>query len=115
MNFGILLLAETVKNFPTAQEVFSKVSPNTLTGQNNAGIGWEASNWNGACDELAKAKPTLLITGTDDNNYAPHGNSLILAGKIPGTWRIQIACHAVMGQYPEKIKVLQTFLSTTTG
>jgi pimeloyl-ACP methyl ester carboxylesterase len=55
----------------------------------------------------------LLITGTDDNDYVPHGNSLILAGKIPGSWLIQIkdAGHAVMGQYPDKInKVLQTFL-----
>jgi len=110
---------ESVKNLPTAQEALSKVSPNTLRGQYNAGIGWEATNWNGACDELAKiAKPTLLITGTDDNNYVPHGNSLILAGKIPGAWFIQIkdAGHAVLGQYPDKInKVLQTFLSTTTN
>ncbi len=99
--------------------MFSNVSPNTLRGQNNAGIGWEATNWNGACDELAKiAKPTLLITGTDDNDYIQHVNSLILAGKIPGAWLIQIkdAGHAVMDQYPDKInKVLQTFLSTTTG
>jgi pimeloyl-ACP methyl ester carboxylesterase len=46
------------------------------------------------------------------------GNSLILAGKIPGAWLAQIkdAGHAGMGQYPDKInKVLQTFLSTTTG
>jgi hypothetical protein len=26
----------------------------------------------------------LVITGTDDNDYMPHGNALILAGKIPG-------------------------------
>jgi pimeloyl-ACP methyl ester carboxylesterase len=60
----------------------------------------------------------LVITGTDDNLYLPHANSLILAGKIPGAWLIQIedAGHAVMGQYPDKInKVLQTFLSITTG
>jgi pimeloyl-ACP methyl ester carboxylesterase len=70
------------------------------------------------CDELAKiAKPTLIITGTDDNAYMPHVNSLILAGKIPGAWLIQIkdAGHAVMAQYPNEInRVLQTFLSTTT-
>jgi pimeloyl-ACP methyl ester carboxylesterase len=115
----IRLHPESVKKFPTAQEAFSSVSPNTLRGQYNAGIGWEATNWNGTCDELAKiAKPTLLITGTDDNNYVPHDNSLILAGKIPGAWLIQIkdAGHAVMGQYPDKInRVLQTFLSTTTN
>ena len=115
----IRLHPESVKNFPTAQEVFSRVSPNTIRGQDNAGLGWEATNWNGVCDELAKiAKPTLVITGTDDNVYQPHGNSLIIAGKIPGAWLVQIkdAGHAVMAQYPDKInKVLQTFLSTTTG
>ena len=71
----------------------------------------------GVCDELAKiAKPTLLITGTDDNDYASNVNSLILAGKIPGPWLIQIKDdgHAVMAQYPEEInKILQTFLSIT--
>ncbi|MGB6673545.1 MAG: hypothetical protein WBE34_14025 [Candidatus Nitrosopolaris sp.] len=48
---------------------FSRVSPKIFRGQYNAGIGWEATNWNGACDELGKiAKPTLLITGIDDND-----------------------------------------------
>ena len=71
----------------------------------------------GAGDAEAKlAKPTLVITGTDDNNYMPHGNALILAGKIPGAWLVQIkdAGHAVMNQYPAEIgKILNTFLSTT--
>ncbi|MGA7691655.1 MAG: alpha/beta hydrolase, partial [Nitrososphaeraceae archaeon] len=51
----------------------------------------------------------------DDNNYMPHGNALILAGKIPGAWLVQIkdAGHAVMDQYPAEIsKILNTFLST---
>jgi pimeloyl-ACP methyl ester carboxylesterase len=69
-------------------------------------------------DELAKlAKPTLVITGTDDNLYNPHANALVIAGKIPGAWLVQIknAGHAVMDQYPEEIgKILNTFLSTTT-
>lgn len=83
------------------------------------GVGiWENTNWSGACDEEAKlAKPTLVITGTDDNNYMPHGNALILASKIPGAWLVQIknAGHAVMDQYPAEIgKILNTFLSTTT-
>jgi pimeloyl-ACP methyl ester carboxylesterase len=46
----------------------------------------------------------------------PHGNALILAGKIPGAWLVQIknAGHAVMTQYPEEIgKIMNTFLSTT--
>jgi pimeloyl-ACP methyl ester carboxylesterase len=115
----IRLHPESVKNFPTAQEVFSKVSPNTLKQQANIGYSWEAINWNGACDELAKiAKPTLVITGTDDNLYQPHVNSIIIAGKIPGAWLVQIkdASHGVMAQYPDKInRVLQTFLSSTTG
>jgi pimeloyl-ACP methyl ester carboxylesterase len=58
------------------------------------------------------------MTGTDDNAYVPLGNSLVIAGKIPGAWLIQIkdAGHAVMSQYPDEInKILQTFLSTTSN
>ena len=43
------------------------VFSNTMMQQYNVGMRWEATNWNGACDELARiAKPTLVITGTDD-------------------------------------------------
>ena len=51
------------------------------------------------------AKPTLVIAGTDDNLYVPHANALIIAGKIPGAWLVQIkdAGHAVMDQYPDEI------------
>jgi pimeloyl-ACP methyl ester carboxylesterase len=73
--------------------------------------------WSGACDELAKiAKPTLVITGSDDNMYVPHVNSLKIVEKIPGAWLVQIknAGHAVMDKYPEEIgNILNTFLSTT--
>jgi pimeloyl-ACP methyl ester carboxylesterase len=79
---------------------------------------WDATNWNGVCDELAKlANPTLVITGTDDNEYQPHENSLKIVEKIPGAWLVQIkdAGHAVMDQYPEEMgKIMNTFLSTTT-
>jgi pimeloyl-ACP methyl ester carboxylesterase len=74
-------------------------------------------NWSGACDELAKIdKPTLVITGTDDNYFVPHGNALILAGKIPGAWLVQIkdAGHAIMVQYPAEVsKIFNTFLSAS--
>ena len=46
----------------------------------------------------------------------PHANALVIAGKIPGAWLVQIkdAGHAVMDQYPDEIsKILQTFLSIT--
>ena len=85
--------------------------------QNNVGHAWTATNRSDACDEEAKlAKPTLAITGTNDNNYVPHGNTLILASKIPGAWLVQIknAGHAVMNQHPAEIgKIVNTFLSTT--
>ena len=112
----IRLHPDSLEDIPEAQDLFASVSLNTLEQQYNIGIAWEATNWNGAYDELAKiAKPTLVITGTYDNDYQPYGNSLIIAGKIPGAWLIQIenAGHAVMSQYPDKInKILQTFLST---
>jgi pimeloyl-ACP methyl ester carboxylesterase len=103
-------------NITTLQQLKPGLSPEIANKQNNLGI-WEETNWSGACDKEAKlAKPTLVITGPDDNNYMPHGNALILAGKIPGAWLVQIkdAGHAVMNQYPAEIsKILNTFLSTT--
>jgi pimeloyl-ACP methyl ester carboxylesterase len=103
-------------NITTLQQLKPGLSPEIANKQNNLGI-WEETNWSGACDKEAKlAKPTLVITGSDDNNYMPHGNALILAGKIPGAWLVQIkdAGHAVMNQYPAEIsKILNTFLSTT--
>ena len=103
-------------NITSLQQLKPGLPPEIANKQNNLGS-WENTNWSGACDKEAKlAKPTLVITGTDDNNYMPHGNALILAGKIPGAWLVQIknAGHAVMNQYPAEIgKILNTFLSTT--
>ena len=93
------------------------LTPDTMKNQVNIGFAWEETNWSGACDAEAKlAKPTLVIAGTDDNDYIPHGNALIIAGNIPGAWLVQIkdAGHAVMDQYPAEIgKIVNTFLSTT--
>jgi pimeloyl-ACP methyl ester carboxylesterase len=106
-------------NITTLQQLKPGLPPEILNNQNNVGKHWEDNpNWSGACDELAKlAKPTLVITGTDDNFYAPHVNSLKIAEKIPGAWLVQIkdAGHAVPDQYPVELsKILNTFLSTTS-
>ena len=104
-------------NTTSLQQLKPGLTPEIAEKQKNLGL-WENTNWSGACDQEAKlAKPTLVITGADDNNYMPHGNALILASKIPGAWLVQIknAGHAVMNQYPAEIGViLNTFLSTTT-
>ena len=55
----------------------------------------------GVCDELTKiSNPVLIITGTDDVGV-PTQNSLIIAGKIPGSWlgQIKYAGHAMIQQY----------------
>ena len=113
----IRLHPETLENITEGQGFFATISPEAQEGQANIGHSWEATNWNGVCDELAKvAKPTLVITGTDDYAYQPHQNSLVIAEKVPGAWLVQIenAGHAVMDQYPDEMnKILQTFLSTT--
>ena len=106
-------------NITTLQQLKPGLPPEIANNQNNVGKHWEDNpNWSGACDELAKlAKPTLVITGTDDNFYQPHVNSLKIAEKIPGAWLVQIknAGHAVVDQYPAEIgKILNTFLSTTS-
>jgi pimeloyl-ACP methyl ester carboxylesterase len=106
-------------NITTLQQLKPGLPPEIANNQNNVGKHWEDNpNWTGACDELAKTvRPTLVITGTDDNNYQPHVNSLKIVEKIPGAWLVQIkdAGHAVMDQYPEEMgKIMNTFLSTTT-
>ncbi len=114
----IRLHPESLENVTEGKGFFGSISPEAQEGQNNIGHSWEATNWDGVCEELTRlAKPTLIITGTDDIYYQPHENSLILAEKIPGAWLVQIenAAHAVMDQYPDEInKILQMFLSTTT-
>ena len=76
---------EGFENITSLRQLKPGLPPEIANNQNNVGHAWTASNWSGACDEEAKlAKPTLVITGTDDNNYMPHGNALILASKIPG-------------------------------
>ena len=115
----IKLHPESIENIPTdMQQAKPGLSPEAMNNQMNVGKEWEDNpKWSGACDELAKLdKPTLVITGTDDNMYAPHVNSLKIVEKIPGAWLVQIknAGHAVMDQYPEEMgKILNTFLSTT--
>ena len=106
-------------NITTLQQLKPGLPPEIANNQNNVGKHWEDNpNWSGACDELAKlAKPTLVITGTDDDKYQPYVNSLKIVEKIPGAWLVQIkdAGHAVMDQYPDEIsKIMQTFLSTTS-
>jgi pimeloyl-ACP methyl ester carboxylesterase len=106
-------------NITSLQQLKPGLPPEVANNQNNVGKHWEDNpNWSGACVELAKlAKPTLVITGTDDDKYQPYVNSLKIVERIPGAWLVQIknAGHAVMDQYPEEMgKIMNTFLSTTT-
>jgi pimeloyl-ACP methyl ester carboxylesterase len=101
---------------PNDIDLFAGIPPNTIKQQNDISEVWLSTNWSGVCHELTKISiPTLIVTGTHDNNVPP-ANSLVIAGKIPGAWLVQIkdAGHALFDQYPEKLnRVLQTFLSTT--
>jgi pimeloyl-ACP methyl ester carboxylesterase len=106
------------ENITSLQEMKPGLPPEVANNQNNIGKHWEDNpSWSGTCVELAKlAKPTLVITGTDDNMYQPHVNSLKIVERIPGAWLVQIkdAGHAVPDQYPEETsKIVNTFLSTT--
>ena len=99
-----------------AKDLFPGVPVNTQVQQQKVVGNWRATNWIGICDELSKiSNPTLIITGTDDVAMAP-ASSLIIAGKIPGAWLVQIknAGHAIVNQYPAEVgKIMNTFLSTT--
>ena len=97
------------------QQMKPGLSSETMDNRADTGWNWEAQNWSGVCKQLAKvAKSTLVMTGTDDNDYMPHKNALIIASKVPGAWLIQIkdASHAIVDQYPGKLgNIIQTFLS----
>jgi len=62
------------------------------------------NNWEDVYDQLPSiARPTLIITGTEDISTPPE-NASILAEKIPGSWlvRIEGASHGLMYHYPDE-------------
>ena len=97
--------------------LLSGMGPDTYIQQEKLTQNWKSTNWNGVCSQLPNiAKPTLVITGTEDVTI-PAANSLIIAEKIPGAWLVQMknAGHQITSQYPDEIgKILNTFLSTTS-
>jgi pimeloyl-ACP methyl ester carboxylesterase len=109
----IRLYPESVKNIPDLKQAKARLSCNAMNNQMNVGFAWEATNSNGVCNDLAKiAKPTLVITGTDDNDSACQFFSY--CRKNSCLVQIRDAGHAVMDQYLDTItRVLETFLSTT--
>jgi pimeloyl-ACP methyl ester carboxylesterase len=115
MSFGsgwIKLHPNYLETIPKAEDLFAGIPPNTQMQQIKAVQSWMATNWTGVCEVLTKiSNPTLVITGTDDV-IVPTANSLIIAGKIPGAWLVQIkdAGHQLPEQYPDKLnRVLQLF------
>jgi pimeloyl-ACP methyl ester carboxylesterase len=112
----IRLHPESLETIPEAKDLLASITPNNNLKQIKAIQSWFATNWSGICSQLTKiSNPTLVIIGTDDV-AVPTANSLVIAGKIPGAWLVQIkdAGHAIQSQYPDKInRVLQTFLSVT--
>jgi pimeloyl-ACP methyl ester carboxylesterase len=113
----IRLNPDSLETVPEAKDLFASITPNNSLKQIKAVQSWFATNWSGICSQLTKiSNPTLVIVGTDDVSV-PTANSLVIAGKTPGAWLVQIkdAGHAIPSQYPDKInRVLQTFLSVTT-
>ena len=87
------------ENITSLQQLKLGLPPEVANNQNNVGKHWEANpTWSGACGVLAKLdKPTLVITGTDDNFYQPHVNSLKIAEKIPGAWLVQCNSGSISG------------------
>ncbi len=116
----IKLHPDFLKTIPTNPKdlIPSDMTPNTYMQQTNAVQNWKSTNWSGVCSQLTKlSQPTLVLTGTEDLAIPGPANSIIIAGKIPGAWLVQIpaAGHNVMDQYPAEIgKILDTFLSTTS-
>ena len=91
---------------------------NPITVKRQAFVAFPSFMQTGSCDSLGTIKaPTLVIVGTEDASI-PVPNSLMLAERIPGAWLVQIhgGGHGALWRYPENFdKVLQTFLTTTSG
>jgi pimeloyl-ACP methyl ester carboxylesterase len=70
-------------NITSLQQLKPGLPPEIADNQYKVGKHLEDNpTWSGTCDELAKlAKPTLIMTGTDDNMYQPHVNSLKVCRK----------------------------------
>ena len=86
----IRLHPESLENIPEAKDLFRSITPDINVKQLKAVENWLATNWSGICNELSKtSNPVLIITGTDDV-VVPTQNSLIIAGKIPASWLVQI-------------------------
>ena len=109
----IRLHPDSLETVPEAKDLFDSITPNSSLKQIKAIQSWFVTNWSSICSQLTKiSNPTLVIIGTDDV-AVPTANSLVIAGKIPGAWLVQIkdAGHAIQSQYPDEFnKVLQTFL-----
>lgn len=80
------------ENITSLQQLKPGLPTEIANNQNIIGKHWEDNpNRDGTCEKLAKLdKPTLVITGTDDNMYQPYVNSLKIVEKIPGAWLVQI-------------------------
>jgi len=115
----IKLHPDILESIPTNAKdlLLSGMGPDTYIQQEKITQNWKSTNWSGVCSQLPNiAKPTLVITGTEDVTI-PAANSLIIAEKIPGAWLVQMknAAHQITSQYPDEIgKILNTFLSTTS-
>ena len=115
----IKLHPDILENIPTntTDLLLSGIGPDTYIQQEKITQNWKSTNWSGICNQLPNiAKPTLVITGTEDVTI-PAANSLIIAEKIPGAWLVQMknAGHQITSQYPDEIgKILNTFLMTTS-
>ncbi len=87
-------------------EVYETIPENTAASQMNA-----IDSWDGTCGRLPGLKvPVLVITGSDDV-VIPAKNSLVLAGRIPGSWLVQFrgGGHGLMYQFADEFAELICF------
>jgi pimeloyl-ACP methyl ester carboxylesterase len=101
---SLIFPGEWLKNNPDPTKYMQMptepILPESIEKQNSA-----CAEWAGSYDYLDKITvPTLLVTGTEDL-IAPPQNSIMMAGKIPASWLMQIkgGGHGLMYQYPDEL------------
>lgn len=107
---GLILPGEWLKNNPDPRSYMQmpteQVSAASVEKQTAA-----CAEWAGSYDYLGKiGAPTLLVTGTEDM-VTPPQNSIMMAGKIPASWLVQIkgGGHGMMFQYPDELARIAAF------
>jgi len=112
--FTLLFPADWLRKHPDPRTFFptpTEISPRQSYIRQAEAI----SSWSGTYSRLPGIQsPTLVLTGAEDVISVPE-NALVLGGRIPGAWVIQVSGggHGMMYQFPDEFdRIVNFFLES---